>query len=154
MSLFIDRVRAPVYTCRKAVAVADLYHINFHTFQNKPIFLDVEYARAIDQILFDVVERHSILQLARAIMPTHVHCIIAAFPDQSRADIVQRLKGASAKVFLERYPDVSMQLGGHLWQEGYDWVLITTHRQLRKTVAYIEANRPKIGLPPLSEPLP
>jgi REP element-mobilizing transposase RayT len=127
--------------------MAELFHVNFHTHRNQSLFLDGECARAIEGIFDDVARRHHITWLARSIMPTHVHFLIVAFPDLMRDRIIQLLKGASAREFFQRFPPLGQELGGHLWQQGYDWILITSNRQLHATLDYIAANRPKIGLP-------
>ena len=130
-----------------------VYHVNFHTLRKLPIFLDDEKARAIAGILSDIVERHHIVRLAMTVMPTHVHCVFVAFPDQTRGDVVQLLKGASAREFLARFPDFAGELAGHLWSEGYQWVAVESHRQLVATIRYVDNNRVKIGLEELDEGL-
>jgi REP element-mobilizing transposase RayT len=127
--------------------MAELFHVNFHTHRNQPLFLDREYARAIEGVFEDVARRRQITWLARSIMPTHVHFLIVAFPDLMRDRVVQLLKGASAREFFLRYPQSGGEMAGHLWQQGCDRVLITSNRQLPATLDYIAANRPKIGLP-------
>jgi REP element-mobilizing transposase RayT len=72
-----------------------------------------------------------------------------AFPDQSRSEIVQLLKGGAAYRLFELFPLLREELGGHLWQQSYQWVQVKTHAQLRATVAYVNENRSKIGLPPI-----
>jgi REP element-mobilizing transposase RayT len=128
--------------------MAELYHINFHTFRNHPLFLDEAYAREIDHLFADVIRRHQIASLARTLMPNHVHFVVVAFPDQPRERIAQLLKGATARESLSKHPEIDGELGGHLWQAGYDWVLITSNRQLSAAISYVRANRPKVGLPP------
>lgn len=91
--------------------MTELHQVNFHTFHDRPIFLDDGYARDREQIFTAIVARHRIIQLARAIMPTHVHAVVAAFRDQPRARIVQLLKGGSAHAFFERYPLLGEELG-------------------------------------------
>jgi REP element-mobilizing transposase RayT len=129
--------------------MADVYHVNFHTFHGKPAFLDDACAAIMDRLLGEIVERHGITCLVWSVMPTHVHCIVVTFPDQSRGEIVQLLKGASARAFLERYPAWRAEVGDHLWQEGYHWVQIKTRAQLAATRRYVQNNRPKVGLAPV-----
>ena len=129
--------------------MADIYHLNFHTVRHVPIFLDPEYATAIDAIFVEVIARHRIVALARAVMPTHAHFVIAAFPDQPRQRIVMLLKGASAYAFFQRYPLLGAELGGHLWQESYQWVHVQRHEQYWNAIRYVGDNRSKIGLGPI-----
>jgi REP element-mobilizing transposase RayT len=129
--------------------MAEIYHVNFHTHGNRPVFLDDAYARAIDDLTDEIIRHYAIVSLARAVMPTHLHFVVVAFPDQPREGIVQLLKGASSRGFFQEYPELGAELGGHLWQKGYQWVLITSHDQLVAAIRYIRANRSKIGLSPL-----
>src|SRR5215472_13903927 len=73
--------------------MADAYHVNIHAVLHRPIFIDEQYAAALDGLLSEIVELHHICELARGIMPTHAHFVFVAFPDQSRPPIVQLLKG-------------------------------------------------------------
>ena len=130
-------------------AMAEIYHLNFHTNGNQPIFLDDEYALTMDLDLTEIIRHHEIVCLARAVMPTHVHFVVVAFPDQPRERIVQFLKGASSYAFFQRYPAIADELDHHLWQKGYQWVLITSHEQLIAAIRYVRANRSKIGLRPI-----
>ena len=129
----------------------EIYHINFHTHLRRPIFLDDALAIWLDACLVDIMTRHRIVTLAHTVMPTHVHVVVVTFPDQPRDRVVQLLKGAAARAFNRQNPEIAADIGGHLWQDGYDWVLIETHRQVQATLAYVEANRPRIGLPPLAD---
>ncbi|MHB1132708.1 MAG: transposase [Chloroflexota bacterium] len=123
-----------------------MYHINFHTSGNRPVFLDEAVDRLIVGILRETIKAHHIPCLALEVMPTHVHLIVADFPDFDRGKAMHLLKGAVARRFLAEQPDFREDLGEHLWQEGYSWREITSHRQLVDTLAYLRGNRPKLGL--------
>lgn len=131
------------------VGVAEIFHVNFHTFESRPAFLDEERAAFLHETLQAIVDHHGITCFAWSVMPTHVHCILVAFPDQPRAQIVKLLKGASARAFIERYPEWRAEVGDQLWQEGYHWVQIATQIQMIATMKYVNNNRPKIGLSPV-----
>lgn len=124
----------------------EIYHVNFHSFASRPAFLDEEHAAFIHETLRAIVDRHGITCLTWSVMPTHVHCVIVAFPDQARGEIVKLLKGASARAFIERFPEWRAEVGDHLWQEGYHWVQIKTRAQMIATLRYVNNNRPRIGL--------
>ena len=126
--------------------MADVYHVNFHTFQNRPIFLDESFAIEIRNIFVELIEADRIACLASAIMPTHVHLVVICFPDQSRAKVIQLLKGASSRLFLREHPEIHDELGGRLWQPGYDWVLVDTAEQCHNAVRYVNSNRNRLGL--------
>jgi putative transposase len=54
------------------------------------------------------------------IMPDHVHMLIQLNPRDSLSDVVQRLKGGSAKVIREEFPELEEFLWGEsFWGDGY-----------------------------------
>jgi putative transposase len=126
-----------------------LFHLNFHTLDSKPIFADEGYDRTIRLCLRDVLRQHKILCLAWEVMPTHVHMMIADFPDLTRGTIVNHIKGGSSHAFFIAHPELRPDLlGGHLWTKGYYFVQIKTHRQFLATLHYIRTNRERADLPP------
>jgi REP element-mobilizing transposase RayT len=132
----------------EAEALIRLYHVNFHTLGNKPVFLAEDLDASIRQVIRDVMQTHRIVCLALEVMPTHVHVIFLDFPDLDRGRALNLLKGASARLFLERHRYLREELGDHLWQEGYSWLEISSHEQLARTLAYIRGNRSAGGLDP------
>ncbi len=122
--------------------MAFIWHINFHTFQNKPVFLNPAYEDFIRNSMLRIAHEEGILLLEFEIMPTHVHLMIVEFPDFPRLNMLKYLKGKSAYQFFEKYPELREDLGGgHLWQVSYDKVLVTTHIQYRKTVEYVRRQK-------------
>ena len=126
--------------------MVEIYHINFHTVRNLPIFLNPEYAASLGEIISDIIREHELVCHISTVMPNHVHLVLTTFPDQSRAQIVQLVKGGSARAFFARYPLLREEIGAHLWQEGFDWVIVDSHRQFRNAIRYVQENRGKIGL--------
>jgi putative transposase len=126
--------------------VIRMYHLNFHTHLDQHIFLAEEIDAAIRRILRETLREHEILSLALEVMPNHVHLILADFPDKTRSECVRLLKGVSARRFLQEQPEFREAVGNHLWQEGYDWTEITTHRQFVTTLRYVRENRKRGGL--------
>jgi putative transposase len=125
-----------------------LFHINFHTMRSVPVFEQLAFDQAMRSIFREVLRRHHILCLAWEIMPTHVHLIMADFPDQPRARIIKLLKGATAHAFLLQFPELRPDLlGGHLWAKGYYWVHIESHHQFMITLNYVRNNRAHADLP-------
>jgi putative transposase len=50
----------------------------------------------------------------------HVHVFLGFPPRYSIADVVQRLKGRSAREIFRKYPEVKKELwGGEFWEDGY-----------------------------------
>ncbi len=131
--------------------MTEIYHVNFHTFRNEAIFLDYEYDRTMRGILAQVIQEHNIVCFSWTITPTHLHAVVLTFADFTRAHVVQLLKGASSHAFLQKFPDLHAELGGHLWQKGYDWVPVTSFQQYRNVLHYVDNNRKTIGLEPLNQ---
>ncbi len=126
-----------------------LYHINFKTLGRRPIFEQAEYDELVRMCLPAVLQQHTVVCLAWELMPTHVHLLIGDFPDYSRSQILQHVKGDTARIFFRAFPHLREDLrGGHLWERGYYWVEVRSHRQCDATIAYIQANRLHADLPP------
>ena len=50
----------------------------------------------------------------------HVHCFVSAPPSLSISDIVRLLKGTSARILMQNYPNLHKFLWkGHLWNPSY-----------------------------------
>ena len=127
----------------------ELYHVNFHTLGRRAIFDDARYDRMLRGCLPTVLDRRHIVCLAWEVMPTHVHLLIGAFPDYSRAAILAHVKGDTSRAFFAEFPDLRTDLlGGHLWAKGYQWVSVASHEQCRQTIVYIQRNRERADLLP------
>jgi putative transposase len=123
-----------------------MFHVNFHTVRNRPVFEVPEYLALLEAELAEVLARWKVICIARQIMPTHVHLLVIASPDQTLARIVNLIKGGLARSILESKPELRADLGDHLWQEGYDWVEVTSHAQCLNAIRYIRENRRRGGL--------
>jgi putative transposase len=50
----------------------------------------------------------------------HVHIFLGFAPRYSISEVVQRLKGISAREIFSKYPEVKRELwGGEFWEDGY-----------------------------------
>ncbi len=126
-----------------------LYHINFHTLDNKPVFELDAYDGLVRQQMCEIIKARKILCPAWEVMPTHVHMIVEDFLDMPRGRIVNYVKGGTSHAFFEAFPDLRPDLlGGHLWTKGYYFVCITTHHQFLATLEYVRTNRTRADLPP------
>jgi REP element-mobilizing transposase RayT len=126
--------------------VIRVYHVNFHTSRNRPVFLAEDADQTIREIIGDVIARHHIACLAFEVMPTHVHAIVVVFPDADLGRTLNLLKDASARAFFLACPEFRADLGEHLWTEGYSLREIVSHDQFARTVDYVRDNRRKGGL--------
>ncbi|MGH2388620.1 MAG: transposase [Chloroflexota bacterium] len=126
--------------------------MNFKTLGWRPIFEQEEYDGMVRTCLPTVLRERQVVCLAWEIMPTHVHLLIADFPDYPRSTILQHVKGDVARAFFRAFPHLREDLlGGHLWAKGYYWVAVESHRQCYATVVYIQANRERADLTPPKE---
>ncbi len=125
---------------------SQLFHVNFHTVRKLAVFESPEYQRLLEQYLPETIARWSIPCLAWKVMPTHVHLVIVAFPDLPLGRAMNLIKGATARALLLAAPELRADVGSHLWQEGYDWVEITSHQQCTNAVRYVNENRRRGGL--------
>ena len=123
-----------------------LFHVNFHTNRNRPVFEALEYDALARRELKAALAKWRVPCLAWEVMPTHVHLVLLTFPDLPLARLMRLLKGRMAHEILAAAPDLREDLGDHLWQEGYDWVEVTSHRQCLNAVRYVLENRRRGGL--------
>ncbi|HEX8729095.1 MAG TPA: transposase [Ktedonobacterales bacterium] len=123
-----------------------LFHVNFHTIHNRAVFEAPEYHGLLERLLSDALMKWEIVCLEWQIMPTHVHLVLLSFPDQQLGRILHLIKGSTARALLLAAPELRGDLGDHLWQEGYDWVEVTSHRQCINTMRYVKENRVRGGL--------
>lgn len=123
-----------------------VFHVNFHTLHNRLVFEVPEYLALVRAELASALRTWHICTLAWEVMPTHVHLIVLTFPDMPLGRAMRLIKGRVAHEVLAAAPELRADLGDHLWQEGYDWVEITSHRQCLNAVRYVRQNRCRGGL--------
>ena len=72
------------------------------------------------ELLKQVCDANSIKILKGVVSGDHIHMHIMYAPKQSISEIVQKLKGRSARKLLQEYPQIKKRYyGGHLWGIGY-----------------------------------
>ena len=123
-----------------------VYHVNFHTNHNRPVFEAPDYQALLEAALTDALAQWAIPCIVWTVMPTHVHLILVTFPDQSLGRMLNLIKGRTARSVFAAVPELRSDLGNHLWQEGYHWVKIEDQRQCANTMRYIRENRRRGGL--------
>ncbi len=137
---------------RRALPAQDgptLQHLNFHTWQRRPVFEHDPYDQMMRRCLPAVLAGRGIVCPVWEVMPTHLHLIVATFADLPCSTIVKHVKGDTARAFFAAFPALRVDLGGsHLWQKGCYAASITSHRQYLSTEHYIRANRANAGLLP------
>ncbi len=137
-------------------------HLHIHR-QHEPGLVDVANAELNDREQALLTEtlcqtaRELSLQLAALnVCHDHVHALL--YLDENQLPDAMRLwKGKTAYIYNRRVnpsvderdpvkPDGTKQ---ELWAKGYSETIITSRKQLKNTIRYIQDNRLKHGLPPL-----
>ena len=97
-----------------------------------------EEIRLMREILFEF-DRELYELFSFAIMPNHVHIVLKPLCDL--AEIMQKIKGKSARVLNER-----LGLQGTFWAKEYYDKVLRDEKQIRTTVEYVMNNPIKVGL--------
>jgi putative transposase len=93
------------------------YHIVFRTKGNLPV-LEGEVAREGLTLARGVAEKRGYKLLGAALMPDHVHLVLALAPSDRVSEVVQHFKGNTARLLREKFPRVR-EAAPNLWSEGY-----------------------------------
>jgi len=80
---------------------------------------DIKYAKACEDILHKIAERHRMGLLEVAILAEHVHVVVEAPPSISPAKAKQLLKGGSSYQLFRLEPKFRLRYPkGHFWSAG------------------------------------
>ncbi|MGD8717687.1 MAG: IS200/IS605 family transposase [Candidatus Zixiibacteriota bacterium] len=93
------------------------YHITFRTKRNRRL-LKGDIASECREVIRSVADRNNYKILAAAIMPDHVHLVIALTPSDRVSEAVRNIKGNTAKSLRDKYPNLR-NIDRSLWSEGY-----------------------------------
>jgi putative transposase len=113
-----------------SAAFALFYHVVFGTKWRKPVLSEAVARRVID-LLQAVADEQAYTLLGVFVCQEHVHLLLSLKPTQAVAEVVQRLKGVSARRIMEEYTEIAE---GHLWSSGYSAYTLGD-----RTVAQIKA---------------
>lgn len=97
------------------------YHIIWCTKYRSPCFTDETLVSEMKQILRDVAQTSDVDIQEMEVMSDHVHLLCSFKPKYSITDIVKNLKGASARMFFAKHPEIKNAKfwGGKLWAPSY-----------------------------------
>ncbi len=109
-----------------------------------PVKLSGQQARAVAHGLAVAQQRHDLQMYAAAVMPDHVHTVIARHPSLDSAAISRRLKAAATQSVNAE----GVGLGRSLWAKGQWVVFLHTPEDVRRTMAYVDDNPRRAGLRP------
>jgi putative transposase len=89
------------------------YHVVFRTKRNRCV-LEEEVAGEGLRLILDVAERRGYKILAAALMPDHVHLVVALTPSDRVSDAVRYFKGTPARLLREKFRRLR-DVGSSLW---------------------------------------
>jgi REP element-mobilizing transposase RayT len=112
-----------------------LVHVVWSTHRRAP-WLDVSFDHRLAELVAHLATRVGARALAVGNGIDHVHVVARHPPTVAVSDVVQRLKGASARAMRAAVPHAA----GHLWQAGY-WAESLGPFELPTVVAYVRGQR-------------
>lgn len=123
-----------------------VYNFHFHliwvTKHRNVAFTTPQLVSDMKNILQRIAELNEVTIERMEVMPDHVHMLISFKPKYAPTNIVKAFKGASARMFFEKHPEIKRQKfwGSHLWSHSY---YMSTLGNMSKEVIeqYIENQR-------------
>ena len=114
------------------------YHLVWCTKYRKKVFITDNDRKEMKKILQAGINRQGWSVSHMEVLPDHIHMLISSPTSWSGSSVVKYLKGHSARLWFEQYPETKKKLwGGHLWMPSY---FISTLGDMSKEVVekYIE----------------
>jgi putative transposase len=102
-----------------------VYNFHFHliwvTKYRNPAFTTPALVADMKVILQRIASLNEVTIERMEVMSDHVHLLISFKPKYAPTNIVKALKGASARMFFEKHPEIRAHKfwGGHLWSHSY-----------------------------------
>ena len=126
------------------------WHIQWCTKYRYKIFAVKEYKETCLVLLYEAAKKHDFLIFDCEIDVDHVH-VVASLPlTMKPTDVVNKLKGFSAKGMFQLFPQLrTYYRKGHLWSPG-KFVGSVGHITLEKAKEYLKthhAKKPLTGIP-------
>ena len=102
----------------------NVYSLNYHmvwvTKYRKEIFDTEMKQNALKQIILSEASDHEINIQELEIMPDHIHLSFSIPPKLSISNVARILKGRSAYLYFQKFPETKSRLwDGHLWSGSY-----------------------------------
>jgi len=117
------------------------YFVTCTTYRRHPLFRDGTTAQLFLDTLFALRIELRLLLLAYAVMPDHVHLVIALHEDIGLARTMQYIKGRFARIYNGK-----VGRNGHVWQSRYYETAVRDEAALMRRVRYVEDNPVEAGL--------
>ena len=95
-----------------------IYHIVFiPKYRRKAMYGNVR--NDVRDVITKLCEYKKVEILKGAVCIDHIHLCVKIPPKQSVSEFVGYLKGKSALMIFDKYPEYSVQKGRHFWAKGY-----------------------------------
>ncbi len=125
------------------------YFVTAVTKDRQPIFRNRQAADLMLKELAQLRDELGFSLLAYAVMPDHLHLLVAPSAAVDLSRIMQSIKGRFARLWNRQSRTV-----GSLWQPRYYESAVRTEAQLWRWIEYINQNPVKAGLAATSEEYP
>ena len=82
------------------------------------------------------------------VMTDHVHLLIQIHPNESVADVVQRLKGGTSRLLRKEFPDMEEFIwGDSFWADGYfaETIGSVSYRTVKQYIKENKESMPQAG---------
>ncbi len=119
--------------------------INYKVKKGDALWLDDEWELNITKTIAEIIKQDNLNVLAYNICGDHVHLLLVC-EDEEVSNIIRKLKGKSSQK-LKDYLQIPKEEQFTLWAQKYSNTYIDTEEKLNNTIAYIQTNREKHGLP-------
>jgi len=124
-----------------------IYIITAVTHQRQKVFSNLSLGRLVVHSLRFQHQQQKVNSLAFVIMPDHLHWLFALQNDSSLANVMQSIKGRSARqIETIRRAQGSISSKQPLWQKGYHDHALRKEEDLQQTARYIVANPLRAGI--------
>jgi len=96
------------------------YHFVWIVKYRRDLLYDLERQKVLKELVGEISDRFEFVIVQMGTDGNHVHLFLRAAPRWSPADIMQKVKGLTAREMLRRLPSLRQLLwSAHLWADGY-----------------------------------
>lgn len=119
MKRHIDHIEGAVY--ERGYVYNFHFHLIWVTKYRNEIFTTPKLVDEMKEILRHIASVSDTTIETMEVMPDHVHLLLSFKPKHAPTDIVKNFKGASARLFFKRHPEIKTRCmwGGKLWSNSY-----------------------------------
>ena len=109
--------------------------ITTNTNERRPIFASKSACELLLRMLYDVRRETGFLLLAFAVMPDHLHLILAPSENRTLGQVVQLIKGRFARAYNQ-----NAGRSGSVWQSRYHERTMRSEIALSRAIEYVDHN--------------